>query len=107
MVSLLLFIFIVIYAFLYTDLCWFMRLLSEHMHFKRGFKDKKQVDGSPSTTRSVIEPKRTHKSAPWLVKTSDSCAALNLVVPPVLKFVNSVPISFYNTKKNTNVYFNL
>jgi hypothetical protein len=50
------------YAFLCTDLFWFMLFFSIN-HFRRVIWTKKQVDRSLSTTKSVIELKKMHKSA--------------------------------------------
>jgi hypothetical protein len=38
-------------------------LLNADTHFMKNCSDKKQVEGSPTTARSVIESKKAHKSA--------------------------------------------
>jgi hypothetical protein len=52
------------YYYLYNDLCWFTLFFIYQViiwHLKWGLMGLKQVEESPSATKSIIESKRAHK----------------------------------------------
>jgi hypothetical protein len=85
-------LFNIIYAFfiywsvlVYAIFCLFWA----NMHFERGCRDKKQINGSLSTNRNVIESKRTQKKVPlWIVKRLEAGPHLVWLLGTRLNFLS-------------------
>lgn len=69
-------------------------------------RTKKQVDGSSSTTRIVIESKRVRKNVTMAHETSGSWTTLSLVAMPRLDLLTR-PLSALINQHSINTYFEL